>query len=273
LFQEGSADIVLSKERWLCELRQNNLKKTLQEGKAVFGPFLKLADPAVVEIFAHAGFDFVIIDLEHGPLSIETAQNMVRAAELAGITPIIRVSENDPAQISRALDIGAQGVQIPHITSAAEADLAVRAAKFAPLGNRGVCRFVRASKYSAMERNNYFTSANENTLVIAMVEGIEGVRNIEDILATPGVDVIFIGPYDLSQSLGLLGQVSNPKVFDELKKVTERARSKRIAVGTFADSIELAKIYRGLGINYISYSVDTGLFFEAISQLIKQLKS
>ena len=251
--------------------QKNKLKKALHEGKTVFGPFMKLSDPAVVEIFGHAGFDFVIIDLEHGPLSTETAQNMVRAAELAGITPIIRVSENDPGQISRALDIGAQGVQVPHITTGAEANKVIEAAKFSPAGERGVCRFVRAASYSAMDRGDYFKSANNNTLVIAMIEGTEGVQNIDEILETPGVDVIFIGPYDLSQSLGLIGQVSHPKVFEELKKVADKANVRGIAVGTFADSIESAKTYQGLGIKYISYSVDVGIIYEAAKQTMNQL--
>jgi len=242
---------------------ENKLKKALQEGKAVLGPFMKLSDPAVVEIFGHAGFDFVIIDLEHGPLSIETAQNMVRAAEIADITPIIRVSENDPAQISRALDIGAQGVQIPHITTSTEANTAIKAAKFSPLGERGVCRFVRAASYSAMDRNDYFSSANDNTLVIAMIEGTEGIQNIDEILATPGIDVIFIGPYDLSQSLGLLGQVSHPRVFEELERVADKAKAQGLAVGTFADSIESVRKYQALGIQFISYSVDVGIIYEA----------
>lgn len=250
----------------------NKLKKALQEGKTVLGPFMKLSDPAVVEIFGHVGFDFVIIDLEHGPLSIETAQNMVRAAEIVGITPIIRVSENDPAQISRALDIGAQGVQIPHITTSIEANIAVKAAKFAPIGERGVCRFVRAANYSAMDRNDYFKLANDNTLVIAMIEGTVGVQNIDETIATPGIDVIFIGPYDLSQSLGLIGQVNHPKVFEELSKVTSKANAQGIAVGTFADSLESAKQYQALGIQYISYSVDVGIIYDASWDLVRNLR-
>jgi 4-hydroxy-2-oxoheptanedioate aldolase len=252
--------------------QENKLKKALQEGKTVFGPFMKISDPAVVEIFGHAGFDFVIIDLEHGPLSIETAQNLVRAAEIVGITPVVRVSVNDPAQISRALDIGAQGVQIPHIVSKVEADIAVKASKFSPLGERGVCRFVRAADYSALQQQDYFRSANNNTLVIAMIEGAEGVQNINEILTIPGIDIIFVGPYDLSQSLGLLGQISHPKVCLELEKVANKAKAMGVAVGTFADSLELAKTYQGLGIKYISYSVDVSIIYEAAKQVICQVR-
>ena len=122
-------------------MKINKLKKNLQSGKVVIGPFLKLADPAIVEIAGLAGFDFVIIDTEHGTISFETAQNLIRSAEIAGITPIIRVSENSPALILRSLDIGAQGVQVPQVSTKDDAVRAVEATKFFPQGSRGVCVF------------------------------------------------------------------------------------------------------------------------------------
>ncbi|MDK2856769.1 MAG: 4-hydroxy-2-oxoheptanedioate aldolase [Bacillota bacterium] len=251
---------------------ENKLKKALAQGRTVFGPFMKLSDPAVVEVFGYAGFDFVIIDTEHGPLSIETAENLVRAAQLTGVTPIIRVTDNDPAKISRALDIGAQGVQVPQITSREEAEKAVRAAKFAPQGDRGVCRFVRAADYTALDRYKYFLHANENTLVIIMVEGLEGISNIDGILATPGIDILFVGPYDLSQSLGVTGQVNHPSVIAKLEEVTAKAREKGVVVGTFVDTVEAAHQWSKLGIQYISYSVDVGLLYEGSRQIVSALK-
>lgn len=250
----------------------NRLKRLLAEDNVAFGPFMKLSQPAVVEIFGQAGFDFVIIDMEHGPLCPENAQDLVRAAELTGTTPIIRVTANDPGQIARALDIGAQGVQIPHISSRAEAERAVQAAKFAPQGERGVCRFVRAARYSASDRFTYFEKANQETLVIAMVEGLEGVHNIQEIISTPGIDVLFVGPYDLSQSLGLTGQTDHPSVEEKLREVIAAAKEVGVAVGSFADTVELAAKYRRLGIQYISYSVDVGLIYEWSVGLLQDLK-
>jgi len=119
-------------------LKKNNLKEALKEDKNVFGPFMKFTDPAAVEIMRFAGFDFVIIDAEHGPISIQSAQNMIRAAETANITPIIRVANNDEDLILRALDIGAQGIEIPQINSKSQAIKAVRSVKYAPQGERGV---------------------------------------------------------------------------------------------------------------------------------------
>jgi len=131
-------------------LKKNHLKKNLQGGKVVFGPFLKFTDPAVVEIMRFAGFDFVIIDEEHGPISNESSQNLIRAAESVGITPIIRVGNNEEILILRALDIGAQGIEIPQINSKVDAERAIKSVKYSPQGERGVCRYVRAANYSSL---------------------------------------------------------------------------------------------------------------------------
>lgn len=133
-------------------MKKNNLKEVLKEGKIVLGPFMKFTDPAAVEIMGFAGFDFVIIDAEHGPISMENAQNMIRAAESVNITPIIRVSNNDEALILRALDIGAQGIEIPQINSKSQAIKAIKSVKYSPQGERGVCRYVRAANYSSMDK-------------------------------------------------------------------------------------------------------------------------
>jgi len=124
-------------------LKENKLKKHIEDGGV--GPFIKMTDPAVVEIAGYAGFSFVITNTEHGPIYIETAQNLVAPASCAEIIPIIRVKDNKPATILRALDIGAEGIEVPHITSKEDAVRAVQAAKFAPFGKPGVCRFVRAA--------------------------------------------------------------------------------------------------------------------------------
>ena len=190
-------------------MKKNNLKEVLKEGKNGFGTFLKFTDPAVVEIMGFAGFDFVIIDQEHGPISLQSAQNMLRAAESANITPVIRVTDNAETLILRALDIGAQGIEIPQINTKSDALRAVKAVKYSPQGQRGLCRYVRAADYSSMDRYKYFKYASQETMIIAHIEGVEGINNLEEILSVAGIDVIFIGPYDLSQSLGIPGQINH----------------------------------------------------------------
>jgi len=253
-------------------LKKNNLKKVLKEGKNVFGPFMKFTDPAAVEIMGFAGFDFVIIDAEHGPISMQSAQNMIRAAESVNITPIIRVANNDEALILRALDIGAQGIEIPQINSKSQAIKAVKSVKYSPQGERGVCRYVRAANYSSMDKFKYFKSANNETMIIAHIEGVEGINNLDEILSVPGIDVIFIGPYDLSQSLGIPGEVNNPLVTEKMKEVVLKCKENKVSVGTFADDIKTAKFWVSLGVQYMSFSVDVGILYEATKQIVKKLK-
>lgn len=253
-------------------MKINKLKKNLQSGKVVIGPFLKLADPAIVEIAGLAGFDFVIIDTEHAPISFETAQNLIRSAEIAGITPIIRVSENDPALILRSLDIGAQGVQVPQVSTKDDAVKTVEAAKFFPQGSRGVCRFVRSAGYSSKNQNEYFKISNQETMVIVHIEGVEGINNLSEILTVKGLDIIFLGPYDLSQSCGVPGQVNHPIVIEKMEKSVNLSKKMNVAVGTFVDNIESAKKWLALGVQYISFSVDVGIFFNACSNIVKSLR-
>ncbi len=253
-------------------MKKNYLKKALQDGKVVLGPFLKFIDPAVAEIMGFAGFNFVIIDAEHGPISIENAQNMIRAAESVNITPVIRVGNNDEALILRALDIGAQGIEIPQINTKSDAMRAVKLVKYFPQGERGVCRYVRAANYSSMDKFKYFKYANEETMIIAHIEGVEGINNLDEILSVPGIDVIFIGPYDLSQSLGIPGEVNHPLVTKKMQEVVLRCKENKIAVGTFADDVEMAKSWVSLGVQYMSFSVDVGILYEASKNIINKLK-
>ncbi|MBA7479551.1 5-keto-4-deoxy-D-glucarate aldolase [subsurface metagenome] len=254
-------------------MKKNNLKKALKNGKVVFGPFLKFTDPAVVEIMRFAGFDFVIIDEEHGPISTESAQNMIRAAESVNITPVIRVGNNEEALILRALDIGAQGIEIPQINSRSDAMRAIKSMKYSPQGERGVCRYVRAANYSSMDKFEYFKYANEETMIIAHIEGVEGINNLDEILSVPGIDVIFIGPYDLSQSLGISGEVSHPLVTEKMKEVILKCKKNKVAVGTFADDVGTAKSWISLGVQYMSFSVDVGILYNISKTIVNKLKN
>ena len=245
------------------------LKERLYRGEMVVGPFLKITDPAIVEIAAHGGFDYVIIDSEHGPISMENAQNMIRAAEATQITPIIRVLRNDPELILRALDIGAHGVQVPEINTKQQAEALVQACRYYPAGRRGVCRFVRAAQYSKQGTEVYFTSANESVTVIAHLEGIEGINNLDSILEVEGIDVLFIGPYDLSQAMGIPGQVDHPDLVRNMTSIVQRAKGKGKIIGTFVESPQAAHEWAARGVKYISYSVDVGMILDQFSAVVQ----
>ena len=170
--------------------------------------------------------------------------------------------------MGEVLDIGAGGIQVPQITTRAEAEAVIKRTKFAPMGERGVCRFVRAAKYSAKDRFEYFKDENEKVTIL-QIEGQEGIDNIDDILAADGIDVLFIGPYDLSQSLCVPGEIDNPLVEEKMLEIVDKCKEKNVTVGTFVDTPENAVKWKRLGIKYISYSVDMGIFYEAMTDIVK----
>src|SRR5574343_19445 len=236
------------------------------ENGYVLGTFSKTTDSNFVEILGLNGMDFVILDMEHGFTSTETLANHIRAALYTNMLPIVRVPNPDSRYIGVALDLGALGVQIPNVTSADQLMHVVANAKFFPNGRRGVCRYVRAAEFSRKDKLQYFEHANESIIVV-QVEGTEGIRNLDEIIDVPGIDVLFIGPYDLSQSLGVPGQVDSDIVQEHISKIVEACNKKGITVGTFIDNIELASSFHRRGIRYIANSVDVGLFSSKISEV------
>lgn len=253
-------------------MRENLLKRKLQRGETVYGPFMCCSYPAMMEIVGMAGFDFAIIDMEHGPLSVETAENLCRAAVTVNVSPIVRVRKNDAPQIQRALDIGSAGVQVPQIEVKADAEATVRAAKYQPHGMRGLSFYTRAGDYTIHGISGYTDYLNQEQLVVVHVEGKRGLENLDEIIAVPHIDVIFLGPYDLSQSFGVPGQVNDPRVIKGMEEATIKIRAAGKATGTFAGDAETAKRWANLGVQYVSVSVDTGIFARACRSLVEQLK-
>lgn len=247
----------------------STFRSRLQAGSAI-GPFSKTCDPSMIEVIGLSGFDFVIIDLEHGPNDIVNLAPLIRAAQAAGCLPIVRV--NDDNQIGRALDLGAGGIQVPHVGTAERARHVVQAARFAPAGSRGVCRYVRAASYGTTDKQRYFTDANQ-AVVVVQVEGKQGVENVEQIAVVEGVDIVFVGVYDLSQSLGVVGQADHPSVVEALHGVVERCAKLGVAVGTFVESPQAVQKWRQVGVRYFGYSVDVGLFRDACEQTVRSIQS
>jgi 4-hydroxy-2-oxoheptanedioate aldolase len=224
-----------------------------------------------MECSGYAGFDFAILDMEHGPAGFAEMQNLIRGAEAGGLAPVVRTYDSSETAISKALDLGAAGVQVPQIQSADEARAVVKAAKYFPKGERGVCRFVRAARYSSMPRSDYFKEANE-ALLILQVEGQRGLDNLDGILGVRGLDILFIGPYDLSQSLGVPGDVANPKVVEAIRGISGRAKKAGVVTGVFADTYEAALRWKNAGIQYLSYSTDVGIYTEACKKILENIK-
>ena len=244
----------------------SKFKERLKNGEKLFGPFINMNYPAVVEVAGMAGFDFCIIDNEHGEIPVEGTLDMIRACKLAGIPSIVRVYEGNPELIDKALDLGADGVQSPNIGSKEAAEIAVSAAKFAPEGSRGCNRYVRAGKYGSIDKADFFGKANDETAVILQVEGQDGVQALPDILKVKGFDVLFVGPYDLSASLGIPGQVNHPKVIAQMEEIMRQAKEVGVAVGFFCDDVATAVEWKNRGVQYVSFSSDIGQLYERFKE-------
>ncbi|MEO7966184.1 MAG: aldolase/citrate lyase family protein [Gemmatimonadaceae bacterium] len=238
------------------------LRERLRAGAPVVALFSVIPVPAIAELAAHAGFDAIVLDTEHGPIGPESLDRLVPVARAAGIYPLIRVRENDASLIGAALDVGAAGVVVPQINSGESAAAAVAAARFSPLGHRGANPYVRSAHYAGTQ--DYFARANEEVAVIVMIEGKAGIDALDDILAVPEIDAVFVGPFDLSQSLGVPGQTDHPMVVDKMKEIVARATDRRVAAGVFAPTAEAATRWRSLGVRFISLGFDSALALDGL---------
>ena len=196
-----------------------NLKEKLRNRELTIGSWITIGSTVVAEIMAKAGYDWLTIDMEHSAITIDIAQELIRVIELCGVTPLVRVGNNDANLIKRVMDAGAHGVIVPMVNSREDAENAVRSVKYPPRGFRGV-GLARAQKYGA-DFEGYKQWNDKNSIVIVQIEHILAVENLEEILSVPEVDGFIIGPYDLSGSLGVPGEFDNPEVLDALKRVKQ----------------------------------------------------
>jgi 2,4-dihydroxyhept-2-ene-1,7-dioic acid aldolase len=238
-------------------------RQRLQNGETTVGTFQIIDSPVVSEIVGLSGMDFTIIDQEHGPLTAESAVAMCAAAERGGAAPIVRVRENTEGEIQRALDTGAAGVEIPQIETREDAEAAVEHARFSPLGSRGLSPYTRAAGYKGGP--DYTDRQNEEVTVIVHIEGERGVENLDEIMAVEGIDVLFLGPYDMSQSIGIPGQVRDERVEALMDEVCERAEKAGTIVGTYADDPEMARRWRDVGVQYIAVYEDAPTLMDALA--------
>lgn len=243
-----------------------SLKQRLAGGETVIGSWNTIPSPSLIEIIGYSGLDFIVIDAEHGPVSTETAENLIRASEVTGMTPIVRVADKNSYMILSALDMCAIGVQIPHISTKKEALSVVEYAKYYPSGMRGLSTFTRASRYS-LDSAVHVKSSNDKTMVILNIEGREGIKNLKEIVKVPDIDVIFIGPYDLSQSLGKPGNIEDKELINCIKRSVRVAESKGIACGSFAKDMKYMDILLDCGVRYITYMVDSAIILNSYKEI------
>ena len=212
-------------------MRTNTMKRKMLDGSTTLGPFVGWPAPALVELMGWAGFDFVVIDCEHGIMDYETAENMIRAAELSDTTPIVRIGMNDQQHIQRYLEGGAQGVMIPLINNGEQGRMVVDSVKYPPVGKRGGFSG-RSAMFGIQDQAEYVKQANEETFVCLQIETPESIENADEIIAVEGADCIFFGPGDLSLNMGYPGQIAHPEVVSAIEVLVEKTHAAGKISGT-----------------------------------------
>jgi 4-hydroxy-2-oxoheptanedioate aldolase len=255
-------------------MRENTAKAKLKAGEPIIGPIIQFTSPQLVEIAGRAGFDFLFIDCEHGAIGLDECENMVRAADLVGLSTIVRVPENHAGQILRYLDLGAHGVQVPHLTTKDDALRAVDASKYQPQGSRGMGGG-RSGDYGLGPRSGeaLLAFANEHTWVSGMIEDEEGIKNLDQILTVEGLDIIAIGPNDLASSLGHPGNPQHPEVQKTIDEIVAQAKAagKAVGIGGNGDAESIRKnIARGATYMTVGYTAIIGKASRALLSQVRE---
>lgn len=232
------------------------LKEKLKNRQLTIGSWITLAHPAIVEIMARAGFEWLVVDMEHSVITIREAEELIRIIALCNVTPLVRLSSNDPVQIKRVMDAGAHGIIVPMVNTEEDAKRAVEAVYYPPYGKRGV-GLARAQGYGA-NFDGYRDWLKDNAVVIVQIEHIEAVNNLERILSVDGVDGFIIGPYDLSGSLGMPGEFNHPLMVSALDKIKKTGTLSGKTPGIHIIEPVPAQIMERIkdGYSIIAYSLD-----------------
>jgi len=238
-------------------MRPNQTKAKLQAGETVFGCFVRYPDATLIEVVGYQGWDFIVFDGEHGTIEPLHCEHMVRAAELRDVTPIIRVPTNAPSLILRYMDSGAQGLHVPWVNTGAEAEAVVRSVKYQPRGVRGLAA-IRAADFGQRGTfGEYVRQANAETLVTVHIETVEAVERLPEIIAVEGIDVIFIGPTDLSHSLGVPGEPGHPSVQATMQRIIDLVAPSDKALGIMVTNVQGAREWRERGARYITIGMES----------------
>ncbi len=233
-----------------------SLKQKLKNNELTVGSWVTIGHQSVVEIMASAGFDWLTIDMEHSVIDLTMAQNLMGHIQAAGMKALVRVSKNEEVIIKRIMDAGADGIIVPMVNSREDAEQAVRYVKYPPMGKRGV-GLARAQKYGT-GFDEYKQWLNDESVIIAQVEHIDSVNNLEEIISTPGIDGIMVGPYDLSGSMNVPGEYDRPEVKKALLKVEEVCKKANFPLGFHVIAPEYDKLKEkiDLGYSFLAFSLD-----------------
>ena len=247
-----------------------NLKQRIKKGETLNGCWINLGSPLAAELIGHAGFDWVLIDLEHSSMAEKDVQTILQAMESTPTAVLVRVESSDAARISKVMDSGAEGVMCPKVDNAIEAKKVINGLHYPPFGKRGVAKMVRATAFGK-NFQEYYESGKENFLGIIQIETMDALDNLDEIAALEGVDVLFIGPADLSMEMGIFGQFDNPIFSDAVKKIIAAADKHGKATGILFFDPNDYKKYHDMGIKFIGCGADATFLAEGARNMAKKL--
>lgn len=253
--------------------KKNFLKEKIIAGKPVIGTWNTLSSPLVTEVLARSGYDFIIIDFEHGPFDISNINLYINACESYNCSPIIRIPKNETWMSLQALDQGAHGVMVPGIDSYRTASDFISSIKYFPKGKRGYTPFSKAGGFTNRNNNDHSLNSNNFTLSSIIIESIDGINNIDEILKIKDLEIIYFGAYDLSQDLGCPGDIKNDKVISIIKSAVKKVNSVgKIAGGFVPQSKEDINWLLKIGIKFITYNVDSDIIFSNSNKITEWFK-
>jgi 4-hydroxy-2-oxoheptanedioate aldolase len=247
-----------------------NLKKRLKKGETLNGCWLNLGSSLTAEIVGLSGFDWVLIDLEHGAGVEKDVLFQLQALESTPTAPIVRVESAESARISRVLDMGAEGIMCPKVDNAAEAKKVINGLHYPPFGNRGVAKMVRTTQFG-LNFNTYYEESRDNILGIVQIETLEALENLDEIAAVEGVDVLFIGPADLSMAMGIFGQFDHPTFVAALKKIIKAGKKAKKTIGILLFNPDDYTLYHDMGIRFIACGSDATFVAQSARTMAQKL--
>tara|TARA_Y100000741_G_scaffold363815_2_gene352979 strand:+ start:1877 stop:2650 length:774 start_codon:yes stop_codon:yes gene_type:complete len=252
-------------------IKENFILNKLKNNQTVIGTWCTIPSPIVTDIICSSNLDFVIIDMEHGPISFETAQEMIITSESRNVSPIIRVPSVNQNDSLRSLDIGAHGIQFPNIDSIDHINNIINYCCYPPKGNRGFSPFTRAGNYSIKNAQSLTEKSNKNILKVINIENKNIAENIDDFI-NQDIDVFFIGLYDMSKSFGIPGQI-NDKTFQEyIKKLNKKIINSGKITGTITTDMASLEYYKNIGMKYLVHLVDCEMLNNSYSQIVNYFK-
>jgi len=250
----------------------NFIRERVLNGEFMAGAWCNLGSSITVEMASMMGYDWVLVDQEHGPGDNMNLLGQVQAISVGGAAPLVRIAWNEMPRFKRALDIGAAGIMVPYVQSKAEAELAAASMRYPPAGIRGVASSPRAAGYGG-KFEKYHAKANDNLLTIVQVETFQTMKNLDEIALVTGVDVLFVGPLDLSISLNMPGRFQDPQFIKVLKTVAQTAKKAGKAAGILLPDPGLIDKVHGLGYTFVAAGADGGMVMAGLKQSLDELQN